>query len=163
VTRRLLLAAPFLAALLLSFAAVPLRARAARERDAYAAARRERQQAQARLAPLEHRDRARRQAAAALAGAGQAEGGPAAAVRRGVLATADRAGATRVRLGVRPGAGEVSVRLAASASYADAVRLPGDVARPETGLVLQRVRFERRPNERLIAVEVEAVAPLGSR
>jgi hypothetical protein len=162
VTRRILVAAPLLAALMLYVGvASPLRGRAAQARDAFAQARRERHQVQARLAPLERRESARRQAAAAFAAAAGVEGGAAAAVRRAVLATAEQAGAARVRLGVRPGPSEVSVRLAASAPYAEAVRLPGDVARPETGLVLQRVRLERRPDQRLIAVEIEAVAPLG--
>ena len=160
-TRRLLLAAPFVAAVLVYAAAtVPLRARAAQARDAYAQARRERQQAQARVAPLERREAARRQATAALARVGDADGGPVAAVRRAVLATAERTGAARLRLAVRPAAGAVGVRLAATAPYERAVRLPGDVAGPETGLVLQRVRLERKANERLIAVDVEAAAPI---
>jgi hypothetical protein len=161
VTRRLLVGIPLVAAVLLyALVAVPLRARAEAARDAYAQARRERHEAQAQLVPLERRETARRQAAAVFATAAEAEGGPAAAVRRVVLAAVGRTAAERVRLGVRPGPGDVTVRLSASAPHAEAVRLTGELARPETGLVLRRVRLERAGTERRITVDVEAVAPL---
>jgi hypothetical protein len=159
--RRVLLTVPLLLAAVLTIAvAPPLRARAERARDAYAEARRERQQLQAQIAPLERRERARRQAAAVFAHAGEAEGGPAAIVRRAVLAHTEQAGATRVRLAVRSAGGAVAVRLSAEAPYAAAVRLPGEVARPEAGLVLQRVRLSRGKDAR-VSLELEAVAPLG--
>ena len=157
-------ATPLLAAILLyAGLALPLSARAGQARDEYRQARRERQQAQAQLAPLERREAARRQAAAVFASAALGEGGPAAALRRSVLATLEGSRARAVRLSVRPGPGpvEATVRVSAAASFPDAVRLSGELARPGTGLILQRVRLEPRGDRKQINLDVEAVALQG--
>lgn len=159
-TRRLLAASPLALALLLyAGLAVPLRARTERTRDAFTQARRDRQQAQSRLAPLERQERIRRQAQDAFADAVAREGGAAAAMRRSVLATLTDGGATGVRLAVRPGTTGPSVRVNASAPYAEGLRLTGALARPQTGLVLQRVAIEPSRNDRRqVGIEVEARA-----
>jgi hypothetical protein len=165
-TARLLGLAPLLAAVLLYAGAVhPLRARAEAARDEYREARRARQQAQSQLAPLERRETLRRQAAAVFAHAAADEGGPTAALRRSVLATLEGSGASGVRLGVRPGPGpaEATVRLSAVASFADAVRLSGELAGPGSGLILQRVRLEPRGDRQRVGLDVEAVALPGAR
>jgi hypothetical protein len=160
VTRRLLAAAPLvLAALLYAGVALPLRARAAAARDAYADARRDRQQAQAALLPLERREAVRRQAQAAFAEAATREGGAAAALRRSVLGALDGSAASAVRLGVRPSPVGPTVRVSAVAPYAEGLRIAGDLARPATGLVLQRVTLEpHRGDRRQVGLEVEAQA-----
>jgi len=162
VKARLLAAAPLVAALLLYVGlAAPLRARVVQARDEYGRARREKHQAQAQLAPLERRENARRQAAAVFTDAASSEGGPAAALRRTVLSTLAGSGATGVRLAVRPGPREATVRVSASASYPEAVRLSGELARAGTGLILQRVRLEPRGDRRQIGLELDAVALQG--
>jgi hypothetical protein len=162
VKARVLAAAPLVAALLLYLGlAVPLRARTVQARDEYGQARREKHQAQGQLAPLERREIARRQAAAVFTAAVSSEGGPAAALRRTVLATLEGSGATGVRLAVRPGPREATVRVSANAAYPEAVRLSGELARAGTGLILQRVRLEPRGNRPQIGLELEAVAIQG--
>jgi hypothetical protein len=159
-TRWLLSAAPLLGALAVyAGLALPLRERAGRVGDAYAQERRLRQQAQAELAPLERRAAAWRRAAAATVDAG-GEAEPAAARRRSVLATLEGSGATGVRLGVRPGPrGSTSaVRVTATAPYAEAVRLAGEIARPGTGLVLERVQLQPAADRKQVTLDVEAVA-----
>jgi hypothetical protein len=157
VTARLFSAAPLVAAVLLyGGVAVPLRARADRARDAYAQARRARQQAQVELASLQRREAAWRQAALPAA---TPEDEAAAALRRTVLAALEAGGATNVRLSVRPSPRGPSVRVSATAPYAAAVRLAADMARPGTGLVLERVRLQPRADRGRVALEVEALAP----
>ncbi|HVR72048.1 MAG TPA: hypothetical protein VMT87_14485 [Vicinamibacteria bacterium] len=156
-TARLVSVAPLLAALLLyAGLALPLRARAGEARDAYGQARRARQQAQAELAPLERREAAWRRAAAVAAGG--EEGEPAALLRRRVLATVDGSSATAVRLGVRPGPRGPTVRVSATAPFAEAVRLSGELARPGTGLILERVELRPRADRGHVALLVEALA-----
>jgi hypothetical protein len=150
--------APLAAALALYAGLVlPLRTRGNEARDAYSRARRERQQAQSALAPLERQEAARRDAVAAFAGAAARDGGAVAAVRRSVLATLGGSPATDVHLGVRPDPGGLAVRVRATAPYADGLRLARDLARPSTGLVLQRVRIApQRDDRRQVGLELEA-------
>jgi hypothetical protein len=80
-----------------------------------------------------------------------------AAVRRSVLATLGGSPATDVHLGVRPDPGGLAVRVRATAPYADGLRLARDLARPSTGLVLQRVRIApQRDDRRQVGLELEA-------
>jgi hypothetical protein len=149
-------AAPWVAAVLVQAAlAIPLRARAGEARDAYGQARRLRHQAQAELFALERRDAAWRQASAS-ATSGQGEP---AALRRSVLATLEGSGASAVRLAVRPGPRGATVRVSATAPYAEAVRLAGELARPGTGLVLEGVLFRPRTDRQQVTLDVEALAP----
>jgi hypothetical protein len=160
VSRGLLAASPLALALLLYAAlALPLRARTERTRDAFTQARRDRQQAQSQLLPLERRERIRRQAEAAFAEAAAREGGAAAAIRRSVLATLGESAASAVRLAVRAGASGPTLRVSASAPYAEGLRVAGALARPQTGLVLQHVSIEpSRDDRRQVGVQVEARA-----
>jgi hypothetical protein len=51
------------------------------------------------------------------------------------------------------------VRLRATAPYAEGLRLAGALARPATGLVLQRVHLEpRRDDRRQVGLEIDAQA-----
>lgn len=161
-SRGLLAASPLALALMLYAAlALPLRARTERTRDAYAQARRDRHQAQSQLAPLERQERIRREAEAAFADAVAREGGAAAAIRRSVLATLGEGAASAVRLGLRAGtsAGGPTLRVSASAPYAEGLRLTGALGRPQTGLVLQHVAIEpSRDDRRQVGIQVEARA-----
>jgi hypothetical protein len=147
------------AAALYAGLALPMRARAAAAREAYGEARRERQQARSELAPLERREAVRRQALAVFAEAAAQEGGAAAALRRSVLATLDKLAARDVRLAVRPESAGLAVRVNATAPYADGLRVAGELARPASGLILQRVRLvPQRDDRRQVGLELEAQA-----
>lgn len=64
-------------------------------------------------------------------------------IRRGVVDLVTRARVSAVRLGVRPGRSPAAaaVSLSAEGSFADVVRLTGELARAGGGLVFERVRL----------------------
>jgi hypothetical protein len=124
--------------------AVPMRRQAQAAADDYRRARDEARDMRARLARLERRDAAHLRAASALAGATPA--GTVRTVRRSVVQTLQNAHVSGVRLGVTvmraPYAARV--RLSAVGSFPEVVALAGLVARPDTGVVLERIRFTPR-------------------
>jgi hypothetical protein len=134
----------------------PLESRALTAGEEYRRARDERRDARARAAELERRAAARARAAAVLAAAGSVPGGGVREVRRGVVDIVTRSRVSSVRLGVRPGRppASASVSLSAEGPFADVVRLTGELARPGSGLVLDRVRLVSRPPR--VGVDVSA-------
>ena len=124
--------------------AVPMRRQAQAAADDYRRARDEARDMRARLARLERRDAAHLRAASALAGATPA--GTVRTVRRSVVQTLLSARVSGVRLGVTAARPPFAarVRLSAFGSFPEVVALAGLVARPETGVVLERVRFGPR-------------------
>jgi hypothetical protein len=144
-----------LAALVHFVVARPLRSEAFSLGEKYAQAREERRAARARAEALERRAAALERAAATIAAARSTPAGVR-EVRRGVVDIVTRAGVSSVRLGVRPGRSpaSASVALSAEGPFADVVRLTGELARPGSGLVLERVRLSARPPR--VALDVEA-------
>jgi len=144
------------AALLHVAVARPLQARASAAADNYRRARDERRDARARADELERRAAALERAAAAVAAARSAPGGGVREVRRGVVDVVTRSRVSGVRLGVRPGRPPASAAVALSAEgpFADVLRLTAELARPGSGLVLERVRLVSRPPR--VGVDVEA-------
>jgi hypothetical protein len=138
-----------------------LDALAAAAGEQYRQARDERRDAQSRLARLERHEAARARALAVLAAARNAPAGSVREVRRGVVDLVTRSRVSGVRLGVRPGhpPASATVALSAEGSFADVVRLTGELARAGGGLVLERVRLVSRSPR--VAVDVEA-AGLGN-
>jgi hypothetical protein len=132
------------AVVLYAAVAVPMRRQAQAAADDYRRARDEARDMRARLARLERRDAAHLRAASALAGTTPA--GTVRTVRRSVVQTLLSARVSGVRLGVTAARAPFAarVRLSASGSFPEVVSLAGLVARPETGVVLERIRFAPR-------------------
>ena len=67
-------------------------------------------------------------------------------MRRSVVQTLQSAGVSGVRLSVTPGRPPYAarVRLSASGPFPEVMALAGRIARPETGVVLERVRLSPR-------------------
>jgi hypothetical protein len=135
--------------------AVPMQRQAAAAADEYRHARDEARDVRTRLARLERRDAAHVRATAALAGA--TPGDTVRAVRRSVVQTLQDARVSGVRLGVAAARAPFAarVRLSAAGSFPEVMALAGKVARPETGVVLERVRLSPRPGG--VALELEGV------
>jgi hypothetical protein len=135
--------------------AVPTQRQAAAAADEYRRARDEARDIRTRLARLERRDAAHTRAATALAAA--TPGGTVRAVRRSVVQTLQDAGVSGVRLGVLPGRPPYAarVRLSASGPYPEVMALTERLSRPETGVVLERVRLS--PRAGIVAVEIDGV------
>jgi hypothetical protein len=109
----------------------------------------------ARLARLERRDAAHLRAASALAGTTPA--GTVRTVRRSVVQTLQNARVSAVRLGVTAARAPFAARvhLSATGSFPEVVSLAGLVARPETGVVLERIRLAPRGDG--VALELDGV------
>ena len=135
--------------------ALPMRRQAQAAADDYRRARDEARDMRARLARLERRDAAHLRAASALAGTTPA--GTVRTVRRSVVQTLQNARVSGVRLGVTAARAPYAARvhLAASGSFPEVVSLAGLVARPETGVVLERIRFAPRGDG--VALELDGV------
>ena len=123
--------------------------------DDYRRARDEARDMRARLARLERRDAAHLRAASALAGTTPA--GTVRTVRRSVVQTLQNARVSGVRLGVTAARAPFAARvhLSASGSFPEVVSLAGLVARPETGVVLERIRFGPRGDG--VSLELDGV------
>jgi hypothetical protein len=159
VTARAAAAAMILASLLLYFgAAVPMRARAAATLDEFGRARVRRHDAMARAASLERRNQARARAVAAVKGAAADPEAATRAVRRSVAQVLERSRAGGVHLAIRPGAGGVDVTVSAHGPAADVLQLTGALARPDVGVVLERVQMSRTPGEVTLQVQGAGVA-----
>lgn len=155
------IAAALLAAAVVLYAAVaiPTQRQAAAAADEYRRARDEARDVRSRLARLERRDAAHTRAATAVAGATPGE--TVRSVRRSVVQTLHSAAVSGVRLSVTPGRAPhaARVRLSASGPFPEVMALTGRIARPETGIVLERVRLSPRPGG--VALDLEGVT-LGS-
>jgi hypothetical protein len=137
----LLLAA--MAALVYVGVARPLRAQAGAYADAFGAARVQRQEAAARLSELQRRNAARVRAIAAVKGAAGDPAVTTRAVRQSVARALEGSRASGVNLTLRPSEAGVDVLVMARGSAADVLDLTGALARPESGVVLERVSFTR--------------------
>jgi hypothetical protein len=155
-------AAMAVAAALLCFGvALPLRARAAADADAFGAARLVRRDAVSRVADLQRRNQARARAVAAVQGAADDPAVTTRAVRRSVAQAVEGARASDVHLAIRPGRKGVDVTVTARGSAADVLDLTRALARPEFGVVLDRVSFTR--SDRAIALQVDGMGIAGTR
>ena len=125
---------------------VPFQQRAAAAADAYRRARDERRAAYARLAQVQRRESAVRRASPVRDAAAIAAADPVGATRHGIVASLEGAGLSGVRLAVRPGRPPVAaqVQLSVEGPFRDVVRLAGEVVRPGTGVVLERVDLNGR-------------------
>ncbi|PYQ48892.1 MAG: hypothetical protein DMF78_20110 [Acidobacteria bacterium] len=152
------LAALLVAAGLGLYAAVgaPMQRQATAAADEYKRARDEARDIRARLARLERRDAAHARAAAALPAAAT-PADTVRAVRRVVVQTLQEAHVSGVRLGVSAARAPYAarVRLSAAGPFAQVVSLAGLLARPERGLVLEKVRFS--PRGETVSLDLEGV------
>jgi hypothetical protein len=142
------IAAALLVAAVVLYAAValPTQRQAAAAADEYRRARDEARDVRSRLARLERRDAAHARAATAVSGATPAE--TVRAVRRSVVQTLQSAAVGGVRLSVTPARPPhaARVRLSANGPFPEVMALTARIARPETGIVLGRVRLSPRPS-----------------
>ena len=148
------------AALLYFGVARPLRAQASAYSDAFGAARIERRDAATRLSDLQRRSQARARAVAAVKGAAGDPAVTTRAVRRSVAQAVEgsRAG---VHLAIRPSANGVAVNVTARGPAADVLDLAGQLARPEFGVVLERVSFTRSAGA--VGLRVDGLGIAGTR
>lgn len=148
------------AALLYFAVARPLRAQAAAYADAFGAARLERRDASTRVSELQRRSQARARAMAAVKGAAVDRAVTTRAVRRSVAQAVEgsRAG---VHLAIRPSADGVDVNVTARGKAADVLKLAGRLARPEFGVVLERVSFTRAADA--VGLQVDGLGIAGTR
>ena len=150
-----------LAAALHFAAARPLRAQAAADADAFGAARVARRDATSRLAALQRRNQARSRAVAAVQGAAEDPAATTRAVRRSVAQAVEGARAKDVHLAIRPGRAGVEVAVTARGSAEDVLDLTAALARPESGVVLDRALFQRSEGE--ITLSVQGLGIAGTR
>ena len=140
----------------------PLQVRAAAYADAFGAARGERREATSRLAELQRRSEARARAIAAVKGA--AAGDPAVttrAVRQSVALAVEGSRAAGVHLTIRPSEAGVDVDVSARGDAADVLDLTERLARPGSGVVLERVSFTRSDGR--VALRVAGLGIAGTR
>jgi hypothetical protein len=162
VTARVIaLAMIVLAAALHLGVAGPLRAQAAADADAFGAARVARRDAASRLAALQRRNQARSRAVAAVQGAAEDPAATTRAVRRSVAQAVEGARAKDVHLAIRPGRTGVEVAVTARGSVDDVLDLTAALARPESGVVLDRALFQRSEGE--ITLSVQGLGIAGTR
>jgi hypothetical protein len=144
---------------LYAVAAVPMRRQAEVAADEYRRARDEARDIRTRLARLERRDAAHARAATALSGAAT-PGETVRVVRRSVVQSLQGAHVSAVRLGVQAARPPFAarVRLSAEGPLEDVVTLAGRVSRPESGVILERVRFAPRADRVILDLEAVALA-----
>ena len=135
---------------------VPMQRQAAATGDEYKRARDEARDIRTRLARLERRDAAHLRATTALPAAAT-PADTVRAVRRVVVQTLQEAQVGGVRLGVSAARAPYAarVRLSAEGPFAQVVSLAGLLARPERGLVLEKVRFSPRGDR--VSLDLEGV------
>jgi hypothetical protein len=155
ITRWIAAALLVAAVVLYAAVAVPTQRQAAAAADEYRRARDEARDVRSRLARLERRDAAHTRAATAVAGATPGE--TVRAVRRSVVQTLQNAAVSGVRLSVTSGRPPYTarVRLSASGPFPEVMALTGRIARPETGVVLERVRLSPRSDG--VTMDLEGV------
>jgi hypothetical protein len=135
---------------------LPMQRQATAAADEYKRARDEARDIRARLARLERRDAAHARAAAALPAAAT-PADTVRAVRRVVVQALQEAKVAGVRLGVSSARAPYAarVRLSAEGPFAQVVSLAGLLARPDRGLVLERVRFAPRGDR--VGLDLEGI------
>lgn len=135
--------------------ALPARARAAAAQDQFARVREDRQRLRTRRAELERQQEAQERAARVMTAAGGADA--VSALRTAVVSAIEGEPVTGVQLSVSGGRGAVAARfqVSASGSFPQIVRLSGRLARPGSGLVLERLRF--RPTASGLRLEAEGL------
>jgi hypothetical protein len=148
-----------LAAVLYFGVTVPTRRQAAMTADAYGRARVERQEAMGRLAALQRRLEARGRAVSAATGAGADPATTTRAVRLAVSRVLESSRARGVQLGIRPGSEGVDVSIQARGAAHDVLRLAGELARPEVGVVLGSVQMVRAGDTVAVQIQGHGVAP----
>ena len=148
------------AAVLYFGVARPLRAQASAYADAFGAARVERHDATTRLSALQRRSQARALAVAAVKGAADDPAVTTRAVRRSVAQAVEGSRAAGVHLAIRPSSNGVDVNVSAHGRAADVLDLTGQLARPEFGVVLERVSFTRSAGE--VALQVQGLGIAGT-
>lgn len=139
----------------------PLRAQASAYADAFGAARVERRDATARLAELQRRSQARARAVAAVKGAADDPAVTTRAVRRSVAQAVEGSRAAGVHLAIRPSGNGVDVDVTARGPAAAVLDLTGQLAKPEFGVVLERVSFTRSAGE--VGLQVRGLGIAGTR
>jgi hypothetical protein len=138
----------------------PLRAQASAYADAFGAARVERRDATLRVADLQRRSQARARAVAAVKGAADDPAVTTRAVRRSVAQAVEGSRAGGVHLAIRPSVKGVDVNVSARGRAADVLDLTGQLARPEFGVVLERVSFTRSAGE--VGLQVQGLGIAGT-
>ena len=149
------------AAVLYFGVARPLRAQASAYADAFGPARVERRDASARLSELQRRSQARARAVAAVKGAAGDPAVTTRAVRRSVAQAVEGSRAAGVHLAIRPSGNGVDVNVTARGPAVDVLDLTGQLARPEFGVVLERVSFTRSGGE--VGLQVQGLGIAGTR
>ena len=136
--------------------ALPMQRQAAAAADDDRRARDEARDIRLRLARLERRDAAHLRATTVLASAGN-PGDTVRAVRRSIVQGLGEARVSGVHLGVTAGRAPYAVRvhLATEGPFSEVVGLTGLLARPERGLVLERVHLS--PRGERVSLDLEAV------
>ena len=139
----------------------PLRAQASAYSDAFGAARIERRDAATRVSDLQRRSQARARAVTAVKGAAGDPAVTTRAVRRSVAQAVEGSRAAGIHLAIRPSAKGVDVNVTARGPAADVLDLAGQLARPEFGVVLERVSFTRSGGA--VGLQVEGLGIAGTR
>lgn len=142
--------------------AVPLQRKAAAAAEDYRRARDERRAARSRLGEIQRRESALRRAAPPAAVATALARDPVGETRRGIVSSLEGAGLSGVRLAVAPGAppAAAQVRLSADGPFATVVRVAGELVRPGSGVILERLRLsgqDGRVSLRLEGAGLQAV------
>jgi len=137
--------------------ALPTRRAAADLGDDYRRARERRREAAQRLSRIDRRGISRARAALPRPVTGEGPSAALVALRLSVLESVRESGVSRVSLAVSPGRPPVaaSVHLSASGRFDDLVQLSAAVARPGSGIVLDRVRLV--PGSDSISLELDAL------
>lgn len=141
-------------------AALPSRDRAAAAHQEFRRLRDARREAEARLSALERRKATRARALATLSSpaSGGAQDVPS-RLRRSIVESLKAAPLSGVRLAVRPAPApeRAKVRISGQGPFSEVVRFSGHLARPEGGVVLERVRFTS--NGAFLSFELEGASP----
>jgi hypothetical protein len=129
--------------------------------DAFGSARVERQDATVRLAELQRRQAARARAMAAVKGATADPAVTTRAVRQSVARAVEGSRATGLQLAIRPSAAGIDVSVNARGAAEDVLDLAGKLARPEFGVVLERVDLARSDGK--VSVKVTGLGVAATR
>ena len=148
-----------LAAAILHLAvARPLSDRAGAHADAFGIARVARQEVTVRHAEMQRRSLARARAMAAVKGANADRDLTTRAVRQSVARAVEGSQASGVQLSIRPSEAGIDVNVMARGDAADVLDLAGKLARPEFGVVLERVSLARSDGKVTVQVKGLGVA-----
>jgi len=158
-TARMVALLMLLAAAILHLAVTrPLSDRAGAHADAFGVARGERQEATIRHAEMQRRHLARARAMAAVQGASADPDLTTRAVRQSVARAVEGSRASGVQLAIRPSEAGVDVSVNARGDAEDVLDLTGKLARPEFGVVLERVSLARSDGKVTVQVKGLGVA-----